>query len=150
MGFVDQLSCVELVEAHKPVGLVETMFTVKLHAGIWQAFVGVHGQVRTEEHALQRKRAVQSAGKGEYLIVRFGCGTDNHLRRLPGRGKCAGFACNGRLRVVGGVLAHKGTGVAVFGDRSFYLPHGRNDVLLRLVGCQKRQAFAGWKFHVHA
>ena len=69
MSFVDQFSCIKFIEAHKPVSLVEAMLAVQLHAGIWQALISVHGQVCAEEHALQRKRAVQGAGKGEYLVV---------------------------------------------------------------------------------
>ena len=57
---VDYLAHIEFVEAHKPIGLVESMLAIELHrARCGQALIGGYRQVGAEEHALERERAIE-------------------------------------------------------------------------------------------
>ena len=57
---VDYLAHVELVEAHKPIGLVEAMLAIEFHRPrCGQALIGDYRQVGAEEHALERERAIE-------------------------------------------------------------------------------------------
>ena len=127
MRLVDELVHFEAVEPHEPIGLVQAMFAVQLdRPGGREPRVLVNGKVCAEEHALKVVRRVQGGGQVEDLEIGFGRGADDHLRRLPGRGKGLLLTRNADLLLVDrGFSTHKRAGFGIFGDVVPDLAHGR-------------------------
>ena len=73
LALIDELRRVELIEAHKPIGLIKPVLPIELHGiSLRQPTVFVYRQIRREEHALHMHRFIERRGEVQYLKIGFG------------------------------------------------------------------------------
>ena len=147
---VDELFNLVLVEAHKPVRLVEPMLAIELDGvGLREPLILADGHVCTEEHTLHVERSIERSRQVQDLEIAFRRGTDDHLRGLPRR--CKGFmlARHTNLMLVGGGLApHKRPCFGIFGNAVANLTHGLHDALTRFLRREQCEAIARRKLEI--